>query len=391
MKSVIVRCEDEAWKTDRTASLLEGARLLHLQQLAQTGAAGLLQSAESSRQGFLGFERLRLHRELLGIEADDPNGIPGRWYALGAGVAWAPEETVWCCDLVTQRDGLIIDHTAGRISTKESDVLIHALDEALSNESRRWEVGGDARHLFITNDSNLRPGPSSSVPATERLAGQSWRRALPKSQTGETLQGLMDEAARVLEQHPINRVRIDLGENPANFLWLWGPAQGSLQVASRRLEAAGAVVSSSFVLRGMAHALGWTWQKGPASLQERAVTQLEKAIERLLERHEIVYVHASVESADPVERQCVMERLDQLVLKPVTQRLSRLKHWQMLVLVDDRPSGTIPFIAAGANVPQQPVTTLSSSQFAESPLRFGDGAALRTWWMQSAEKIIATR
>src|SRR6185295_4894262 len=94
---------------------------------------------------------------------------------------------------------------------------------------------------------------------------------------------------------------------------------------------------------------------------------------------DFVYVHLAVTSADPVDRQVAMERLDQVLLRACTDLLPRLGNWRMLVAVDDRAQGTVPFIAAGTAVPKLPAVSLERAAFAGSPLSFADGAGWFSW------------
>ena len=45
---------------------------------------------------------------------------------------------------------------------------------------------------------------------------------LPRGKGGKELCQLMERAAEILANHDVNRVRKDLGENPATNIWLWG-------------------------------------------------------------------------------------------------------------------------------------------------------------------------
>jgi len=197
-----------------------------------------------------------------------------------------PGETAWCCELVTRQDDTIIDAIAGNIKTKESEVLVQALDEQLGSDARRWEVGRDAQHLLITTDPSLRRDGAIGVPPPEMIVGLPWKRHLPKSPLGATLNSLIEDAAKLLESHPINRVRIDLGENPANLLWLWGSVGGeSAQPPwSARTGLAGAVISNGFMVRGLALAMGLEWKSGPSSIEEAPLAHALKTVAGLLER-----------------------------------------------------------------------------------------------------------
>ena len=360
-----------------TSGLLEGAKVAHLQQIAQAGAAGLLHRPKQEPI----LDRFALHRALFGIGADDPVATPAGCYAASLNLQLGPNEIAWCCELVTQQDGTISDATAGEIPTKESAVLIQALNDELSSDTRRWQVGEGSHHVLIVRDPALTAGEPALIRAPELLVGQPWRRQVPKTRTGESLCDLIERTAKLLEAHPVNRVRVDLGENPANLAWFWGPV--GRQAASGERSASGLVVSSSFPMRGFAAALGLDWADGPPSFAQAGLRRWAKSVMERLERYEVLYVHLRITSSDPVDRLCAMERIDQSVLKPLTEKLPTLGPWRLLVAIDDRVSGSVPVVAIGSGLPQQPIAHLDGQSFADSPLVFRDGLEVFSWFTRA--------
>ncbi|MBI2173768.1 MAG: hypothetical protein HYU33_01040 [Candidatus Omnitrophica bacterium] len=383
MKYLIVRCEDKVSANAHPLSLLEGAKVTHLQNLAQGGAAGLIRF----RQDTVGIDRLRIHRGLLGIKAAEPDAAPGHCYAASANVMVAAEETVWCCELVTQRDGQIVDPTAGGITTRESEVLIQALEDQLGSETRRWEVGKGSHHLFIVTDPTLN-SDGAAIKPPNLLLGQLWENHLPHGTLGESLHLLIQESAKVLDAHPINRVRVDLGENPANLLWLWGAAvPASQQTFKQRTGLSAAIVSRGFYLKGAAKVLGLDWTETPYSTDEAAFDQLDKMIRQLMDRHDLVYVQYRVEAADHVERLCAMERLDRMLRTLATEHLPSLGPWRLLTVIDHNQSAAIPFVAIGTGLTRQPVASLSMQHLSQSPLVFDEPAKLFDWLIQKEPAV----
>ena len=380
MKYVIIRCEDLGAPGGHTAPLLEGAKTAHLQQLAQAGAAGLGKMGASKNHGTI--DRLRLHQALLGFDARQPGTTPGSWYAAAANLQLQAGETAWCCELVTQHDGRITDPIAGNIPTKESELLIRTLEERLGSETRRWHLGQGPHHvLIVRGEPVLSAAGRKPVPPPELVIGEPWERQLPRGDADDALKALLEQGAKILEQHPVNRVRVDLGENPANMLWLWGASDaGAARSFTDRTGFSGAVVSSSFLLRGFAKTLGLGWKDGPHSFEERSLKPVAKTVQGLLERHDLVYVYLSIATNDPVQRLCAMERIDQLLLKPLTEQLPDTGPWRLLTVVDDRARGVAPFVAIGTGLPQQPVASLTAENFAESPLAFQDGSDWFSWF-----------
>jgi 2,3-bisphosphoglycerate-independent phosphoglycerate mutase len=377
MKYVILRCEDLARGTEQTAPLLEGARATHLLQLAQAGAGGLLRGR--GRQAALG--RLQIHAGLLGRQAQDPTAAPARWYAAALGVACSPDETLWCCDLVTQHEGAVVDPLAGRISTKEGQELIAALNQRLGADTRRWIVGEGPHHIFVTRDPALAPGRAAAPRPPELLRGEAWAAALGRGRSREPLRALLEQSAQVLDAHAVNRVRVDLGENPANLGWLWGPLRGEAAVAHPGTPAAraGTLVSSAFPMRGCAAALGLAWHEAPRTFEERQVRALAVFAVKTLAKQDLLYLHLQVQAAEPVERLVAMERIDHLVIKPLIEALPGLGEWRLLVAVDDRATGGVPWMAAGTGLERRPVVRFSADAFAASPLRFEEPTDAFAW------------
>lgn len=379
MKYVILRIEDVSRPAGQTASLLEGARAAFLQHLSQAGAGGTIRR---HRSGSGAVDRFQVHRGLLGLGPDDAQALPGQCYADGANVRLSEGETAWCCELVTQHDGIVIDPTAGNIPTKESRVLIEDLNAQLGSDTRRWEVGEAFRHILVVRDPALEGNGLTSVAPPELLIGRSWRRGLARGARNAALRRLIEQAEKLLEAHAVNRVRVDLGENPANLIWLWGAGNPRPAGAeSARIVRPGVVISKNFPLRGLARRLGLDWMEGPRSLEEEPLQRLTQAITARVPTVESLYVQLEVHSNDPVERQCIMERIDQLLVLPLHETLMQGEPWRVLAVIDDR-SGNLPFIAMGTGLPRQPVARLTAEALAGSPLHFTESAQLFKWFTE---------
>lgn len=379
MKYVIVRCEDTAPRRHQGASLLEGAKGAHLKSLAQTGAVGVIRSARHGAP----LNRFRLDCGLLGLDPDELENAAGRGYAANAGLTLEAEDAAWCCELVTHHDGVLIDATAGNIPTAESRLLMQALNEQLGSDTRRWVVGENAHHVLVVRDEALKADHPSPQPP-HALLGQAWERHLPAGSQGIAVKALLEQATQILEHHSVNRVRLDLGENPANLLWLWGPAAGTARATYGDLtRRKGAVCATAFGLRGLAQALQMTVHHGPASLEERPLERLHHTVGELVARHDLLVVHLQVASPDPMERFCAMERLDQVFLKPLTNLLSS-QDARLLVAIDDARTGEVPFVAVGTGLPRHPAAHMEAPEGPGNPFAFPEGRQAFDWFTQGA-------
>lgn len=371
MKFIIVRVEDHG--RGEHASLLEGAKATHLQQLSQAGAGGALRPGGQAPV----LDRLDVHRGLLGLSAEDPAARPANWFAAAKDVRLPSGATAWCCQLITHADGKVVDPTAGRIATRESEALIAALNDQLGSDQRRWHVGEDAQHLLVTRDGQLTGADRLAAP--EQLTGRPWKQSLPRGAQHEPLRKLLEEAAKILDAHPVNRVRLDLGENPANAIWLWGAASSGDRTSAPKRS--GAILGSAFPLAGLAKVLGMECVATAAPTNEPAFTKLAEETRRLSKKHDLLYLHVAVAAEEPVDRLVVMERLDQLVLRKLTETLPA-KNLRLLVVVDERPAKAAAFMAYGAGLPQQPVSRMTGDGLSTG-LTFEDPLALHEWFTRT--------
>ena len=393
---LIIRLQDT--RTDPAGvSLLDGAKLSALHRAVQTGALGVLRPARRRRWPGTppaGSSRAALsdpssaHGPWLGYAADpaavsggfSPLG-PGRCYAAGLKVATAPGDVVWCCDLVTQHEGRLLDPTAGAIRTTEAAALIEALNAACSSPAQRWVLGEGSRHLLVTRREELGdlPARPPRLEPPDAMVGRPWRRHLPRQALGAWLRRVMDNASPVLERHEINKVRVDLGENPANLPWLWGPASSQPVTGfqpSPRWR--GVMAGQTLLLRGFASLLGLRWLEAPPAHGEADLQALSLQLRESLTSSDLVYVALQISQTDPVERQCVMDRVDQQLVQPLLDAVHHLGH-RALLAVEDAPTGSIPVVLVGRGVAAGPVTRLTAQDAAGAGAAFRDVPGLLRW------------
>jgi len=89
------------------------------------------------------------------------------------------------------------------------------------------------------------------------ILGRKIARNLPRGKGADFLIKLMNESRQLLEKHEVNKVRIDLKENPANMIWLWG--QGSkpkLPSFFEKFGVTGSIISAVDLLKGIGKIIG---------------------------------------------------------------------------------------------------------------------------------------
>ncbi len=374
MKTLIVRCEDKAIPGDKELPLLGSAKYQQLSQWAQSGIVGRIRPGKQSA-GLDG-----IYRGLLGLKADNPLAKTGLWYAAAANINLGHNESAWCCDFVTEEDGSVVDASAGQIPSLESQELIQALEDHLGSDARHWQSGESYRNLLIVRDSALEFDPKTLFVPTSDVLGKSWKKQVPQNASGEALLRLMEQASKVLQEHPVNRVRIDLGENPATLAWLWGGAKAtSKQTFVDRTGFSAALIGSGFLMRGCAQALGLTWKEVEAELTEEWITQRQQSAEELLKTHDLVYVPMVIRSQDPVQRLCYMERIDQQLFKPMAALLNKYSDMRVVVIIDNCQNRTSSFVIAGRNVSPSAESASAQLNQEDVTMEVSDSIELFPW------------
>ena len=134
-------------------------------------------------------------------------------------------------------------------------MLIKLLNKELSNDTIQFHTGKSYRHLMVYTG---RQKMNAKCHPPHDIMGQSIQKCLPKGNGSEILIDLMTRSRSILADHDINKVRIDLQENPANMIWLWGQGhRPDMPTFEERFHLTGAAITAVDLIRGLARCLGW--------------------------------------------------------------------------------------------------------------------------------------
>ena len=134
---------------------------------------------------------------------------------------------------MTQKDNHMDDFNAGHITSEEAEILMDSLNDYFNGKyddfKGRFYSGVSYRHLFVYScDSaedakllaDLKTMPPHDIAGEnldENTSGDRWDEKLPKF-----IKKIMWESGEVLENHEVNKKRVENGKKPANMVWLWG-------------------------------------------------------------------------------------------------------------------------------------------------------------------------
>jgi 2,3-bisphosphoglycerate-independent phosphoglycerate mutase len=202
----------------------------------------------------------------------------------------------------------------------------------------------------------------------------------------------MEGSVLALQNHEVNKVRIDLGENPATMIWLWGPGtRGNLPSFKERFGVEGAVISAIDLVKGIGKLVGFEVIKVPGATGYYNTNYLGKAEYALeaLKQKDLVLVH--LEGTDEAghrgnlrEKMGAIEKFDKLIVGTIAKGLRRNKNARILILPDhatllstrDHVNDPVPFLMWGKDLPAGRVKAYSEKDAKESGFLVEEGHRL---------------
>jgi 2,3-bisphosphoglycerate-independent phosphoglycerate mutase len=317
---------------------LELATTPHLDALASQGQVGLTRTVPPGMEpgsavacmSIAGYDPRKYYKGRSAIEA------------FSMGIDIGPDEIVFRCNLVTVKDGRMLDYSAGHITTTESKELICALDRVLGDASTHFYPGIGYRHILKLkgHDDSLEAlcTPPHDIP------GKPVAEFLPKGKGSEILNDLMRRSEAVLKEHPTNQRRQSRGETPATTIWLfWASGQvPDLPSFQQLFGVRSAMISGVDLLRGIARMAKMETINIPGvtdGLDNDYLAQGEGAIQALAD-HDLVIVH--VEAPDESGHSGSIEHKVEAIEKTDREIVSRLRSYKgdkiRLLVMPDHPT-----------------------------------------------------
>ena len=316
---------------------LEAAHTPVMDELAGKGELGLVQNVPEGMEPGSDVANLSV------LGCDPRQCYTGRapLEALSLGLSMAPGEWALRCNLVTVSEGapleqaVLLDHSAGEISTEESHVLIRDLSRELPQ--LRLYAGTGYRHICLWDEGQ----PSRLYPPHDHV-GQRIGGLLPEE---EKLRQAMEVSYQILQEHPVNRKRAERGLRKANALWFWGAGtKPELADFYRRTGKRGVMISAVDLLKGIAKGMGMEAPKIPGAdgtLHTNYDGKAQAALRALLEQGaDLAYVH--LEAPDEMSHQGrvvdkirAIEALDARIIAPIRAGLEQAGQPHRILILPD--------------------------------------------------------
>jgi 2,3-bisphosphoglycerate-independent phosphoglycerate mutase len=262
--------------------------------------------------------------------------------AANLGVELADGDVAFRCNLVTASGDTLTDYSAGHIKSEEAAILIKQIDQNLGTNRIKFYPGVSYRHLMLAKRGEEQHLENLKCRPPHDITGQSISKNLPRGDNADVLIQLMEESRKILENHEINLVRIDLKENPANMIWLWGQGEKpSLPTFKEKFGLSGSVISAVDLIKGLGKILGMDVINVPGATGFYDTDYEGKAHAALksLQKNDLAFIHIEApdeagHNGDLREKITAIERCDSLVLGTILEALKTKKDFRILVLPD---------------------------------------------------------
>ena len=235
----------------------------------------------------------------------------------------------------------MLDFTAGGIETKEAKELIEYVNEKLGNEIYHFYSGVSYRHCLLVR--NLKAVLRSAPP--HDIVDKNISDHLPEN---KDFLDIMKKSYELLNTHPINNTRRSKGSNVANSIWLWG--EGKLKPVKsfyEKYKLKGTVVSAVDLVKGIGIMAGLEVPdvKGAtATVNTDYSAKLNAGLDSLLKKNkDFLYLHLEAPDecghrGDIDGKITAIEKIDDLIIKPLIENLSNAKEDFVLLLLPDHPT-----------------------------------------------------
>lgn len=382
---------DEPLKELDRKTVLQVAQTPNMDKISAQGRQGLVRTipngfepgSDVAQMSLLGYDPVTFYTGRAPIEA------------VAREIELSANDWVFRCNLVTICDGKMEDHSAGHISTKEGAKLVDDLNEQLADQQFHFYAGVSYRHLLVFKGVEF---DVQTYPPHDYI-GTAVEKILPRGKGAEMLIDLIARSQQLFDNHDINKVKKDLGENQVSSIWLWGQGKKArLESFEKRFGLRGAAITAVDLVRGLAMLIGFDLIEVPGAtgfVDTNYNGKASAAIEAL-DKYDLVFIH--IEAPDEAShngsiemKKKAIEHIDKYIVGPVLDALQKYESWRILVLPDHptpiskRAHSTkpTPFAMAGNEVSGVLHTTFSEANAAKSGFKINKGPELMEYFLKS--------
>lgn len=261
--------------------------------------------------------------------------------AANMGVPIGPGDVAFRCNLVTlgaQDDPVMMDYSAGHISSGEAARIITDMDKAIGSPEFQFYPGISYRHLLVWR--NGKDAVETTPP--HDITGKATNAYRIKGYGAERLTGLIQQSQFFLRNHPVNQARAAEGKSPATSIWLWGQGRAPRMVRlTDQYNLQGGMISAVDLLNGIGVYAGLKVIRVEGATGYIDTDYIGKAQAALHALKELDFMFVHVEAPDEMGHAGnlegkirAIENFDEKVVGTVLKGLADFDAYRILVLSD---------------------------------------------------------
>jgi len=323
---------------------LQAANKPNMDMIATKGCSGLLRTVPEELTPGSG-------TAILSVLGYDPRRFytgRGPFEAASRNIRLDENDVAYRCNLITEKDGILVDYSADHITNNESAELIESIKKNFENLGEvEFFAGLSYRHFLILRNYLYNEIIECTPP--HDAIGTEISKVLPKAKTEEAkstvnlLNRLILDSKKVLEHHPVNLARENAGKRPGNMIWPWGGGRKpTMPTYKQKYGVDAAVISAVDLVKGIGVYAGMKVVDVPGAtgLYDTNYEGKAEFALKALDDHDMVFVHVEApdeagHSRDYKLKVKTIEDLDKRLLGHI---LNELKEDYVIAVLPDHPT-----------------------------------------------------
>ncbi len=288
---------------------------------------------------------------IISVLGYDPNEYytgRGPLEAAARNIKLDEKDVAYRCNLITEKDGILIDYSAGHITNNESEELIDILKRKMEKPDEvEFFAGLGYWHFLILRNYVKKEIVECTPPhdATGTKISKIW----PKAKTEETkstvdlLKRLILDSKKVLKNHPVNVSRRKSGKKPGNMIWPWGGGRKPVMPTfKKKYGVDAAVISAVDLVKGIGVYTGMKIVDVPGAtgLYDTNYEGKAESALKTLEDHDLVFIHVEApdEAGHSRDYELKVKTIEDLDNRLIGRLLDGLKEDCVIAVLPDHPT-----------------------------------------------------
>jgi 2,3-bisphosphoglycerate-independent phosphoglycerate mutase len=280
---------------------------------------------------------------VLGYDPRETYTGRGPLEAASMGISLGQNDIAYRLNLVTigekdSPDAFMDDFTAGHISTEESREIILDINKALGSSQYQFFPGVGYRHLFVWRNASSSP----ETTAPHDITGKTIASYLPRGDSSQEINSIMQRAREILINHPVNVQRQKADKKQANSIWLWGQGKKlPIVPLTQKYSLQGGMISAVDLLKGIGIIAGlkvFPVEGATGYIDTNYEGKAKMALD-ILNFMDFVFVH--LEAPDEMGHEGnaagkiqAIELFDEKIVGPILNKMPSFGDYRLIVLSD---------------------------------------------------------